>query len=186
MIKVVAYYTVFVIDYYSVWVLFVHLKFIGFYYQAETCANFKPEQDWFVDLRILQVMDSPLNMWVNLFSVLKKYQKSWFIIGRPSGKRNERTQNEVWEKMKQIKNKAISMMRGKSPPSYVENKNTKFSWRPSWIFGGHLRLTMVFDKPVLYIYGNNYLYQFWYFYHKVNDRYIDCHILPFFHNADRK
>ena len=117
MIKIVAYYTVFVIDYYSVWVLFVHLKFIGFYYQSETCANFKPEQDWFVDLRILQVMDSPLNMWVNLFSVLKKYQKSWFIIGRPSGKRNERTQNEVWEKMKQIKNKAISMMRGKSPPS---------------------------------------------------------------------
>ena len=35
----------------------------------------------------------------------------------------------------------------------------------------------VLVKHVLYI---NHLYQFWYFYHKVNHRYTDCHILPFF------
>ena len=37
----------------------------------------------------------------------------------------------------------------------------------------------VLDQPVLYVWYDN-LYQFSYFYHKVNDRYTICHILPFF------
>ena len=36
------------------------------------------------------------------------------------------------------------------------------------------------------IYGNNNLYQLCYFYHKVNDRYTNCHILPILHNAERE
>ena len=43
---------------------------------------------------------------------------------------------------------------------------------PSWIDNGYL----ISLSP---IYGNNHLYQFWYFYPKVNDRYTNCHIYHF-------
>ena len=46
-------------------------------------------------------------------------------------------------------------------------------WRQSWIDNGYL-------ISLYSIYANNHLYQFWYFYHKVNDRYTNCHILSFF------
>ena len=46
----------------------------------------------------------------------------------------------------------------------------------SWIYNGYL-------ISLYSIYGNNHLYQFWYFYHKVNDRYTNYHILPFFHSS---
>ena len=66
--------------------------------------------------------------------------------------------------------KETRMMRGKSSRSDVEiSKKLNFVaaildfWRPSWIDNGY------FDKPVLYIYVNNHLYQCWYFYHKVKD-----------------
>ena len=35
------------------------------------------------------------------------------------------------------------------------------SWRPSWIFGGHLGLTMGNFLTLYYIYDNDHLYQFW-------------------------
>ena len=76
------------------------------------------------------------------------------------------------------------MMRGKSPRSDVEmSKKLNFVaaildfWRPSWIDNGYL-------ISLYSIYGNNHLYQFWYFYHKLNDKNKSCHILPLFHNAD--
>jgi len=71
------------------------------------------------------------------------------------------------------------MMRRKSPPSDVEMSTKNFVvamldfWQPSWIDKGYL-------ISLYSIYGNNHFYQFWYFYHKVNDRYTNCHILPFF------
>ena len=39
-------------------------------------------------------------------------------------------------------NKAILMMRGKSPRSDVEMTKKLILWRPSWIFGGHFGLTL--------------------------------------------
>ena len=39
-------------------------------------------------------------------------------------------------------NKAISMMRRKSPSSDVEMSKNWISWRPSWVFGGHLGLNL--------------------------------------------
>ena len=54
-----------------------------------------------------------------------------------------RTLQEPGPQDKGILNKAISMMRGKSPQSDVEIlKKKEISWQPSWIFGGHLGLTM--------------------------------------------
>ena len=76
------------------------------------------------------------------------------------------------------KNKAISMMRGKSPPPDEEMSKNIISGRPSQINNGYL-------ISLYSIYGNYHLYQFWYFYHKENDRYTSCHILPIFQNADR-
>ena len=82
-----------------------------------------------------------------------------------------------------FENKAISMMHGKSPRSDVKKLNFVEAildfWRPSWIDNGYL-------ISLYSVYGNNHLYQLWFFYHKVNGRYTNCHILPFFHNADRK
>ena len=48
-----------------------------------------------------------------------------------------------------------------------------YFWRPSWIDNGYL-------ISLHSIYGNYHLYQFWNVYHKVKDRYTNCHILPFF------
>ena len=65
------------------------------------------------------------------------------------------------------------MMRGKSPRSDVEMSKTKFRggplgnfWRPSWIDNGYV-------ISLYFIYVNNHLYQCWYFYQKVNDRYTN-------------
>ena len=62
------------------------------------------------------------------------------------------------------------MIRGKSPRSDVEmTKKLNFVaaildfWRASWIDIGNL-------ISLYSIYGYNHLYQFWCFYHKVNDR----------------
>ena len=88
---------------------------------------------------------------------------------------------------KQNKNKAISMMRGKSPRSDSEMSTKKCLWRPSRIFGGHLRLTIgTWYACTLYMVTNNHLFKFCFFNHKVNNRYTNCHILPFLHNADQK
>ena len=88
--------------------------------------------------------------------------------------------------IKIFKNKAISMMRWKTPPSDVEMSK-------KWNRGVHLGFLAAIldwqwslDKPDSIYYGNNHLCQFWYFYYKVNDRYTKCHILPILHNADRK
>ena len=85
------------------------------------------------------------------------------------------------------KNKVISMMRGKSPRFDVEIFFKKLNfvaaifdfWRPSLIHNGYL-------ISLYSIYGNNKLYKFCYFYHKVNDRYTNFHILPILHNANRE
>ena len=77
-------------------------------------------------------------------------------------------------------NKAMSMMRGKSPPSDVEMSKTLYFvavlvlWRPSWIDNGYSISLYSMDQSFFF-------YQFRYFYDKGNYRYPNCHILPFFH-----
>ena len=122
-------------------------------------------------------------LWMFAFPLLVYVQKEFpsylYLFFRNSSSKIQRN-------LKEIYNKAISMIRGKSPMMDVEmSKKLNFVaaildfWRPSWNDNGYL------ISPY-FIYGNNHLYQFWYFYHKVNDRYANCHILPFIHNAYRK
>ena len=92
--------------------------------------------------------------------------------------------NEPWLKKKRTRRSRWCAGNHRHLMSKCQNK-LKFVaaildlWRPYWIDNEYL-------INLYSIYGNNHLYQFWYFYHKVNDRYTNCHILQIFYNADRK
>ena len=72
---------------------------------------------------------------------------------------------------KSKENKAISMMRGKSPRSDVEMSKQLNFVAAILDFLGSSRIDNGYMISLYAIYGNNHLYQIWYFNHKVNDRY---------------
>ena len=66
----------------------------------------------------------------------------------------------------------MAVMRRKCQKTEFRSGHLGF-WRPSWIDNGYL--------ITLYsLYGNDHLYKFWYFYHKLNDRCTNCYIFTIF------